>query len=74
MDLIYREGYNYIDKENLKFEESDFTEDELLLLRLAFRLVDTVVETQRTDNYDVNVSNSLYYLKEKLGIYDLVSD
>lgn len=63
-----------MDKENLKFEESDFTEDELLLLRLAFRLVDTVVETQRTDNYDVNMSNSLYYLKEKLGIYDLVND
>lgn len=56
----------------MKREESEFTEDELKLLRLAFKLADTVVEVQRVDNYDVDMCNSLFYLKEKLGIDDLV--
>ena len=55
-----------------KWQEEDFTEDELLLLRMAFRLVDDVVEIQRYDNSDVYLSNELYHLKEKLGIYDIV--
>ena len=55
-----------------KFKEEDFTEEQLLLLRMAFKLVDDVVEMQRCDNYDVYMCNELYHLKEKLGIYDLV--
>ena len=58
--------------ERVVFKEEDFTEDELMLLRMAFKLVSTVVETQRTDNYDVHLSNELFSLEEKLGIYDLV--
>lgn len=58
--------------EERKFDKEDFTEDELMLLRMAFNLVDTVVETQRTSNYDVYLTNELYSLKEKLGIGDLM--
>lgn len=50
----------------------DFTEDELRLLRMAFKLIDGVVEMQRNDNYDVYMRNVLYDLKNKLGIYDLL--
>lgn len=55
-----------------KFTEEDFTLDELMLLKMAFKLVDDVVEIQRESNYDVYLSNELYSLKEKLGIDDLV--
>lgn len=55
-----------------KFKETDFTEDELSLLKLAFELIDTVVERQRYDNYDVYMSNELFHLKVKLGIDDIV--
>lgn len=54
------------------FTIEDFTEHELALLRLAFKLVDDVVEMQREDNYDVYMCNELYSLKNKLGIYDLL--
>ncbi len=54
------------------FKEEDFTEEQLLLLRMAFKLVGDVVEMQRYNNYDVYMCNELYHLKEKLGIYDLV--
>ena len=57
---------------NHVFTESDFTEDELMLLKMAFKLVDDVVEIQRTDNYDVYLPNQLFSLKNKLGIYNLV--
>lgn len=56
----------------VEFKESDFTQDQLMLLKMAFRLVDEVVEIQREDNYDVCLSNELFHLKEKLGISDLV--
>ena len=55
-----------------KFTEADFTEDELMLLKMAFSLADNVVNTFRTDNYDVYLSNTLYYLEEKLGISNIV--
>lgn len=55
-----------------KFTEEDFTLDELMLLKMAFKLVDDVIEIQREDNYDVYLSNELYSLTEKLGIDDLV--
>lgn len=56
------------------FKEEDFTEDELMLLKMAFRLVETVVDAQRTSNYDVHLVNELYNLKETLGISRLVND
>ena len=56
----------------VEFKEEEFTEDELMLLRLAFKLVGDVVEYQRTSNSDVYLCNELYYLKEKLGINDLL--
>lgn len=55
-----------------KFTEEDFTVDELMLLKMAFKLVDDVIEIQREGNYDVYLSNELYSLTEKLGIDDLV--
>ena len=51
---------------------NDFTEAELSLLRLAFNLVETVTDWERSDNYDVELSNALFHLNEKLGIYDLI--
>ena len=56
------------------FKEEDFTEDGLMLLRMAFKLVNDVVEMQRADRYDVHLSNELYDLKETLGISELVND
>lgn len=50
----------------------EFTEDELKLLKLIFNVADTIVESQREDNYDVYNSNLLYSIKEKLGIYDIL--
>lgn len=55
-----------------KFTETDFTEDELMLLKMAFKLVDDVVEMQRCDNYDTYMCNELFHLKVKLGIDDIV--
>lgn len=60
--------------ENIVFTKEDFTEDELALLRLAFKLADTVIESQRADNYDVYMCNTMYDLKNKLGIYNLLDD
>ena len=54
------------------FTEYDFTEDELRLLRMAFKILDDVVEMQRDDNYDVYMCNVLYSLKVTLGIDELV--
>ena len=61
-----------MDKENIVFEESDFTEEELAILRLAFKVTETILESERIDRYDVDRVNAFYYLKNKLGIYDLV--
>jgi hypothetical protein len=57
---------------HVDFKEEDFTEDELMLLRLAFKLVDDVVEYQRDSNSDVYMVNELYNLTQKLGINDLI--
>ena len=62
-----------MDKENIVFEESDFTEEELAILRLAFKVTETILESERIDRYDVDRVNAFYYLKNKLGIYDLVN-
>ena len=61
-----------MDKENIVFEESDFTEEELAILRLAFKVTETILESERIDRYDVDRVNAFYSLKNKLGIYDLV--
>ena len=53
------------------FTKEDFTEDELALLKLAFELLDTAVCAMDRLNYDNN-ANTVYDLKEKLGIYDLL--
>ena len=50
----------------------DFTEKELYLLKLAFKLVDEVVEMQQEWPLYVDMNNDLYNLKNKLGIYDLI--
>lgn len=55
-----------------EWQESDFTEDQLRLLRIAFKMVEDMVELQRHGNGDVFMSNELFHLKEKLGILDLV--
>lgn len=55
-----------------KFTEEDFTVDELMLLKMAFKLVDDVIEIQREGNYDLYLSNELFNLTLKLGIDDLV--
>ena len=54
-----------------EFTKEDFTEEELMLLRMAFKLLDDVVETQRDIVY-YHLGNDLFHLKEKLGIYELV--
>lgn len=55
-----------------KFKEEDFTEDQLMLLKMGFKLLDTIVEEERCGNSDVYLRNELFYLKEKLGIDDIV--
>ena len=50
----------------------DFTEEELTMLRAIFKGAEAVIEAQRTDRYDVDAVNTLFNIKEKLGIYDLV--
>jgi hypothetical protein len=56
----------------ITFTEANFTSDQLMLLKMAFKLADDVVEIQRKDNYDVDLCNALYHLKERLGIGDIV--
>lgn len=58
--------------EEHKFTEEDFTEEQMKLLRMGFNVLDTIVESCREGNSDVHLSNELYYLKEKLGIYDIL--
>ena len=55
-----------------EFTKEDFTEDELILLQMAFRMLDTAVDEQRRLFYGSDYRNEVYALKEKLGIYDLV--
>ncbi len=52
----------------------DLTDDEIMLLKMAFKSVEEIIEIQRYYHYcDVDLCNTLFRLKEKLGIYDLVS-
>lgn len=54
------------------FTKEDFTEDELILLQMAFRMLDVAVDEQRHLFYGSDYRNAVYDLKEKLGIYDLI--
>ena len=57
-----------------KFTKNDFTEDELMLLRIAFNSAQNVTEELQKNGYDSHLVNELFHLEEKLGIYNLVSD
>ena len=46
----------------------EFTDEEKDLIRLIFRVADAVVEIRRESNYDVEMLNTLFNVKEKLGI------
>ena len=54
--------------------KEDFTEDELKMLKVIFKGAEAILEAKRIDNYDVDDVNTFYYLKQKLGIYDLIED
>lgn len=56
------------------WKREDFTDDELRVLKLAFSLVDTVVENQSKYTYDNDMSNGLYSLKEKLGLWEVLDE
>ena len=55
-----------------KFKESDFSDEELAMLKAIFAAADAVVQAKRTDNYDTYDSNILFGLTVKLGIDDIV--
>ena len=61
-----------VDNKARNFTSEDFTEKELMLLRLAFTSMDVMLNNLTVDNYGYYLSNDLYYLKEKLGIIDVV--
>ena len=71
-DAGYAEGYEDGLRNRNGFTEDDFSETELKVLRLAFRLADSVIEIQRTSNYDTDDCNALFNLKEKLKINGIV--
>ena len=56
----------------MEFIKEEFTEDELILLRMAFRLLDVAVEEYYRLDYS-DYRNTAFELKEKLGIYEIVS-
>lgn len=55
----------------MNFTKEDFTEEELKLLRVIFKTAYTWLDYAISYEFD---RNTLYYLLEKLGIYDLVRD
>ena len=58
-------------EENKKFTEDDFDEEELMLLKLSYDLIEKVAD--RIDNGGSFYSNTLFSLVNKLGVYDIVS-
>ena len=54
------------------FNKEDFTEDELILLKMAFKMLDAAAEEYRQLFYGGDYRNDIFNLKDKLGIYDLV--
>lgn len=57
---------------NNQWKREDFTDEEFMVLKLAFSLVDTVAENQSKYTHDNDMSNALFYLKEKLGISEVI--
>lgn len=53
-------------------KKEDFTEEELIMLKVIFKGAEAVIEAKREDRYDNRDSNTLFHLKQKLGILDLV--
>ena len=52
----------------------DLTADEIMLLKMAFKSLEQIIEVQHEYNYgDYYIRDTLFNLKEKLGIYDIVS-
>ena len=56
----------------MQFTKEYFTEDELILLKMAFRMLDEAIEGERHLFYSGDYRNEVYNLKEKLGIYNLL--
>ena len=52
--------------------KEDFTEEELKLLKAIFEGAETIAYIMRYDRYDVDLINTLYDLKEKLGIIEVL--
>lgn len=50
----------------------DFTEEELIMLKAIFKGAEAFIEAQRKDRYDVYDINTLFDIKQKLGIYELL--
>lgn len=51
----------------------DLTDDEIMVLKMAFKSVEEIIEIQRYYNYgDLYIRDALFTLKEKLGIYEIV--
>lgn len=57
----------------MEFTREDFTEEELILLRLAFSLLNNAVNGTKELCW-VDYSNAVYSIKDKLGIYDLLEE
>ena len=53
-----------------EFQREDFTETEFKLLKLAFKLMDDIVDVQHRGN--PYMCNELFHLTQKLGICDLI--
>lgn len=56
----------------MEFTKEDFTEEELILLNMAFEMLDIAVDEQRRLFYSGDYRGTVYDLKNKLGIYDLL--
>lgn len=60
-------------KEREPFKEEDFTEEELVLLKTIFKLGEAMADGLRDTDYCVDsMSNTIFYLTEKLGINDII--
>ena len=51
----------------------DLTDDEVMLLKMAFKSVEDTIEIMTNHHYcGVDLCNTLFNLKEKLGIGDII--
>ena len=57
------------------FVKEDFTEEELKLLHMAFKLLDTALDEYDSLDYNYHAyQEDVHSLKEKMGIYNLIGD